>query len=146
MGESLGSILAQRNKEAKAAALAAQQEAEAEAALAAARHRANVIKIATDYLNEVKAKVTEALLAGKQIPYIYLPADYNNQIYAVFGVGGNQSIVYSDNIAHSAWADFSEWARQNEMYANWIQEPYEKTPGITASVFYQLKFTPMVKA
>jgi hypothetical protein len=146
MAESLGSILAKRNKEAAAMALAAKKLAEQRAITEAAQHKAALIKIATEYFEDVKLKVTEALIAGLQVPYIYLPVDYNHPVYSVLGVGGNKSIVYNVNEAHCVWVEFSQWAFDNEMYVNWVQEPYEKTPGIRANIFYQLKFTPMVKS
>lgn len=119
-------------------------EAAAEAAKKASEHQARV-KVIEEYFDDIKAKITEALTAGKKLPYIYLPQDHGHKIYSVIAPTARYEFSCDSplNAGHKPWMEFKQWAETNGMKVWWDEEPYERNPGYVVPTFCRLNFKPL---
>jgi hypothetical protein len=145
MTQTLGDLLRARQAHDEAERkerIAAAERAEAEKLQAA---RAETTKMIADFFDVIKNQITEALTAGKKLPYIYLPQNHSHKIYNVIAPTARYefSCDSPSNAGHKPWMEFKQWAETNGMKVWWDEEPYERNPGYVVPSFCRLNFKPL---
>ena len=120
--QSLGARLKEQREHEAAAALA-EEEQKARAAQVKAQAELDIV---IRFFETAKSSITQAILGGEKMPRIVLGGRSNSEVYSLLrGYSWNEAKQHIDSpqhAYHAVWAEFKQWAQENDLDVAWCYE------------------------